>query len=107
MDRLSVAESARPPPGAQADHRLPFRAADVAGLARALAAAAGVPGATAPPGDQLPRKWIEAVARDLARHRGRSLVIAGETQPADVQALAHLINATLGKAGKPLTHAPR
>ncbi|TMB50540.1 MAG: molybdopterin oxidoreductase, partial [Deltaproteobacteria bacterium] len=106
MNRLYVAESALTPTGAKADHRLPLRAADVAALARALAAAAGVPGATAPPGDQLPRKWIEAVARDLARHRGRSLVIAGETQPADVQALAHLINAALGNVGKTLTYAP-
>ena len=106
MNRLYVAESALTPTGAKADHRLPLRAADVAALARALAAAAGVPGATAPPGDQLPRKWIEAVARDLARHRGRSLVIAGETQPADVQALAHLMNAALGNVGKTLTYAP-
>ncbi len=44
--------------------------------------------------------WITALARDLAAHRGKSLVIAGETQPAEVHALAHLINHSLGNAGK-------
>ena len=31
--------------------------------------------------------WIGALARDLAAHRGKSVVIAGETQPAEVHAL--------------------
>src|SRR5437667_144819 len=85
MKRLYVAESALTQTGAKADHRLPLRAADVAALARALAAAAGVPGATAQPGDQLPRKWIEAVARDLARHRARPLGGARRALPRDVE----------------------
>ena len=44
--------------------------------------------------------WIKALARDLAAHRGKSLVLAGETQPAEVHALAHLINDALGNVGK-------
>src|SRR5262245_22924914 len=99
MSRLYVAESGMTPTGVKADHRVRLRAADVAPVARALAAAAGVPGATAPPADQVPRPWLDAVAKDLRAHRGRSLVLAGETQPAEVQALAHLANAALGNAG--------
>src|SRR5213594_325432 len=106
MNRLYVAESGLTPTGAKADHRLPVRAADVALLARALAAAAGVAGVSAPPADQVPARWVEAVARDLGRHRGRSLVVAGETQPADVQALAHLANAALGNVGHTVTYVP-
>jgi len=99
MSRLYVAESSLTPTGAKAAHRLPLRAGDVAVLARALAAAVGVPGAARPTSDAVPARWVEAVARDLASHRGRSVVIAGETQPADVQALAHLTNVALGNVG--------
>src|SRR5439155_757475 len=106
MNRLYVAESGLTPTGAKADHRLPVRPADVALLARALAAAAGVAGVSAPPADQIPARWVQAVAHDLGRHRGRSLVVAGETQPAEVQALAHLTNAALGNVGHTVAYVP-
>src|SRR4029453_5430595 len=44
-------------------------------------------------------KWVDAVAKDLIAHRGRSLVVAGEPQPPVVHALAHAMNAALGNAG--------
>ena len=47
------------------------------------------------------------VARDLNANRGKSLVIAGETQPAEVHALAHLINHSLGNIGKTVEFFPR
>ena len=46
------------------------------------------------------------MAHDLGRHRGRSLVVAGETQPAEVQALAHLTNAALGNVGHTVAYVP-
>ena len=99
MNRLYVVEPAPSNTGAIADHRLPLRASEVEGFARALAAALGVPGAGASPSTAAPQKWLQAVARDLQSHRGAGLVIAGEQQPAAVHALAHAINATLGNAG--------
>ena len=42
---------------------------------------------------------METVRAELQSHRGASLVIAGEQQPAEVHALAHAINAALGNVG--------
>src|SRR5947199_13498 len=72
----------------------------------ARADAAGVAGVSAPAADQIPARWVQAVAHDLGRHRGRSLVVAGETQPAEVQALAHLTNAALGNVGHTVAYVP-
>ncbi len=49
-------------------------------------------------------KWVAAVARDLKRNRERSIVIAGPRQPAEVHALAHLINHALGNTGRTVTY---
>ncbi|MFL5262724.1 MAG: 4Fe-4S dicluster domain-containing protein, partial [Anaeromyxobacteraceae bacterium] len=51
-------------------------------------------------------KEADAVAADLARSRGTSLVLAGARQPAALHALAHALNAALGNAGKTVTYAP-
>jgi len=47
-------------------------------------------------------KWLDAAAGDLQKNRGKSLVVAGEFQPAEVHALAHAINASLGNVGTTL-----
>src|SRR5262249_12662665 len=51
------------------------------------------------------KPWIEAVAKDLAGHRGTSLLIAGSRQPAAVHALVHALNSALGNAGKTVVYA--
>ena len=48
--------------------------------------------------------WVAAVSKDLQAHRGRSLVIAGEYQPASVHALAHALNQGLGNVGATVTY---
>ena len=99
MNRLYAVESAPSNTGAMADQRLPLRASEVEGFARALAAALGVlPGSAAAP-KAVPEKWLAAVAHELQNHRGASLVIAGEYQPPEVHALAHALNTALGNAG--------
>ncbi len=102
MNRLYVVEPAPSVTGASADHRLPLSSAAIEAFAQSLAAAVGVAGAASTL--VAPGNWVRAVAADLAAHRGSSLVIAGEHQPASVHALAHAINATLGNAGRTVVY---
>jgi MoCo/4Fe-4S cofactor protein with predicted Tat translocation signal len=96
LNRLYVVESMPTNTGAMADHRFPMRADDVKFSAHFLAAALKVPGLIAEPNRE---PWM-AIARDLERHRGVSLVIAGEEQPPLVHALAHAMNEVLGNVGQ-------
>ncbi|MBI4788461.1 MAG: TAT-variant-translocated molybdopterin oxidoreductase [Chloroflexi bacterium] len=106
MNRLYVVESSPTISGAKSDHRLPLRAADIEGFARALANALGVPRISrGQPPAQVPPKWVDALAGDLKARAGRSIVIAGESQPPIVHAIAHAINATLGNAGQTVVYA--
>lgn len=101
LNRLYVAESMTTSTGAVADHRKALRASDVEAFARELAAASGVfvaKGSSGP--SAIPAEWTNAVGKDLAAHRGASVIIAGEEQPPPVHALAHAMNAALGNVGK-------
>src|SRR2546421_392171 len=69
--------------------------------------AVGTGGAGGPGGSTFnaaAQKWIDAVAKDLQAHRGRSLVVAGDGQPASVHALAHAMNAALGNVGQTVVY---
>src|SRR6202521_5354186 len=100
MNRLYVVEPTPSVTGSSADHRLPLSFLDIQQFARALAAKLGLGGsASLPPAAE---KWLDAVAEDLQKHKGASLVVAGEQQPAEVHALAHAINAALGNVGATL-----
>ncbi|MCI0424068.1 MAG: TAT-variant-translocated molybdopterin oxidoreductase [Acidobacteria bacterium] len=100
MNRLYVVESTPSNTGAMADHRLPLRAAEVEAFALALAAELGVSWPLPAPSNTTGSAWIGPVARDLKRHPGASLVIAGEQQSPLVHALAHAMNHTLGNVEK-------
>ncbi len=97
MSRLYVVESTTSATGAKADHRLPMRAGEIGAFARNLVSAVGA-GANTLTVDS--GRYLDALVRDLQAHRGASLVIAGEHQPAAVHALAHAINQALGNVGK-------
>ena len=56
--------------------------------------------ASAPPA----RSWVAPLVKDLQAARGRSLVIAGDTQPPAVHALAHAMNEALGNVGATVTY---
>ena len=100
MNRLYVVEPTPSVTGATADHRLPLRASELELFARALAAKLGLGGVGPLSPDA--EKWLDAVIRDLQKHKGASLVVAGEQQSAEVHALAHAINAALGNVGTTL-----
>jgi len=102
MSRLYVVESMPSSTGASADHRLPMRSSEMGAFATALASAIGVSVPNAASSAQTGRAadWLAAVARDLKKNRGKSIVVAGETQPPAVHALTHAINAALENVGK-------
>jgi molybdopterin-containing oxidoreductase family iron-sulfur binding subunit len=101
MNRLYVVEPTMTTTGSMADHRLALSAARVQDLASAVAAELGVK-ETPQPRDlsELERKWASAVARDLQQHKGRSLVLTGDGQPAAMHALVHALNHALDNFGK-------
>ena len=118
MSRLYVAESRHTIDGGMADHRIPMRSGDVgaflalieASLAKeynmALASNGvsmdAVPAAHAAT-DAKARTMAKAIAADLASHTGRSLLVAGPNQPADVHERVHQINGLLGNLGRTVT----
>ncbi len=108
MNRLYAIESTPTLTGAKADHRLPMRAREIEAVAREIAAAIG--GAAAAPagaprtGAAETAMWVAAVAKDVQAHRGRSLVVAGDYQPASLHALAHGMNQALGNVGTTVTY---
>jgi molybdopterin-containing oxidoreductase family iron-sulfur binding subunit len=103
MNRLYAVEATPSPTGSIADHRLPLRATLVAAFAQALADALGVPGSAAPADTSAFASWLPPIVRDLQAHRGRSLVVVGDEQPAEVHAIGHAINQALGNAGRTVT----
>jgi Fe-S-cluster-containing dehydrogenase component/anaerobic selenocysteine-containing dehydrogenase len=112
MNRLYVAEPMLTVTGGVADHRLRTKARDVAAVAAGLmreagAQLSGVPWLKGVMGLSSQSAvaaeamaWIQAAARDLVAHAGRSLVVAGEGQPDVVHAMVALLNGALGNVQK-------
>lgn len=101
--------------GANADDRVPVRGSDLAAVAAMLAQRAGVElgdaslkqaiaaMASSSAASRLSARdleVLEAAAKDLADHRGSSLVVAGPNQPAAVHAFVAMLNDRLGNTGK-------
>lgn len=100
--RMYAIESVPTLTGANADHRLPLRASAIGQAAAAILR--GLEGrATQGP---LPAPLLQAIVADLQRHRGTSVVIAGERQPPTVHAMAHAINEALGNVGATIELLP-
>src|SRR5262249_6278608 len=100
INRLYVVESMLTITGAKAEHRLPLRASEIEQFARALLAQVSGGGA----GDTRYSNFLAALAKNLKAHRGSSVVIAGETQPPVVHALAHALNDVLGNVGRTVVY---
>jgi molybdopterin-containing oxidoreductase family iron-sulfur binding subunit len=120
MNRLYVVESMLSPTGSVADHRLRKRPSEIARVSASIAAElllglgvapkkpmlSGLLAALAPLRAKEDASFIQALARDLSRNAGSSLVIAGDRQPPIVHVVAHLINALLGNAEAAWATAP-
>jgi len=107
MSRLYVVEPAMTITGSMADHRLRLQGSEVAGFlsslismlaSRGLAALAPLASLTHGQRHGDP-KWLVALATDLERSRGNSLIIAGRRQPAAVHALVAALNVALNNLG--------
>ncbi len=98
MSRLYVVESTPSSTGAKADHRLPLRASEIDGFAGELLLALAATSNSLKTNKGT--EFLQAVAANLARKRGSSVIIPGDHQPPAVHALAHEINQTLGNVGK-------
>ena len=94
FSQVYVAESVLTLTGTKADYRLAVDPTKISNIAIAVANVldARLPHATLSP--DLAR-FAEASAHDLLAHKGQALVLAGRTQPAEVHALAHWMNAQL------------
>jgi MoCo/4Fe-4S cofactor protein with predicted Tat translocation signal len=107
MSRLYVIESTPSSTGAKADHRLPLRACEIENFAQwlQLEVTSRLGGGYVlarlmgpePRGEQA--RFASAVANELAKHSGSSIVIPGDHQPPAVHALAHAMNRALGNIG--------
>src|SRR6202020_311043 len=109
MNRLYVIESTPSSTGAKADHRLPLRALDIENFGRGLSSllSMNLNGEGAWAGLDPSHSWnaderavAGSLVRDLASHRGSSLVVVGDHQPPAVHAVAHAMNQSLGNVGK-------
>ena len=104
MNRLYVIESSVTNTGSVADQRLAMGPREVAEFTRAVAATLGVTGLAPGAGPTDRGRWVDAIANDLGRQRGTSIVIAGDSQPAVVHALAHAMNQALGNVGNTVVY---
>jgi len=112
MNRLYVVENAFTTTGSMADHRLRLQSRQVGGFTLALAkelAANGLDLGLAL--DDLSvssaafdNKWIAALARDLMKQRGKSLIVAGKRQPHSVHALVAVLNRALQNEGRTVNY---
>jgi molybdopterin-containing oxidoreductase family iron-sulfur binding subunit len=87
MNRLYVAESTPSVTGAMADERVRVKPSEILNIARAIS------------GGQGTSEFLKLAVADLEKNRGASLVVAGQSQPPEVHALAAALNSRLGNIG--------
>ncbi|GIV60130.1 MAG: molybdopterin oxidoreductase [Rhodothermaceae bacterium] len=99
MSRLYVVESGYSITGGMADNRLRLRSSEIPAFAAAVAARLGVNvgNAGAAFADH---PYVVEIANDLRQAGARGVILAGETQPAEVHALCAAINGALGSVGR-------
>lgn len=117
MSRIYAVESSLSELGSIADHRIALRASQIPAVVAYLDAelsaqarpAAGLGAAQPRPAakfldDAEIKKVLDVLVKDLLAHRGRSLIVAGSRQPAEVHALVHRLNALLDNVGSTVNY---
>ena len=104
MNRMYVVESAMTVTGSAADERLPIKPSRVAHVLAYVAGQVGVASGEAKLSDA-EKKFAGKLVEDLKANNGASLIVAGASQPADVHALVHAVNAKLGNLDKTITYS--
>ncbi|MFH1278007.1 MAG: TAT-variant-translocated molybdopterin oxidoreductase [Candidatus Eisenbacteria bacterium] len=115
MNRLYSVESVPSITGSMADHRLPLESGRIGAFALALAAEM-VHGIGVEADDSIgralagrkedysfPARFLGVLAKDLAEHRGRSVIAAGPRQPEETHAAVWMLNSLLENVGKTVT----
>jgi MoCo/4Fe-4S cofactor protein with predicted Tat translocation signal len=110
MNRLYMVEGIYSVTGAMADHRLRLPSSQIASFGLALAAELKKQSLPIEDFGFLATKsladfdadWIRIAASDLMNARGKSLLVAGRRQPAELHALVFAINNALGNIGSTL-----
>ena len=113
MNRVYAIESSVTLTGGISDHRLALKSAHIKAVAAFLDAAISAKANPLPEfgaaqdkpaadflKDAKVAKFLETVVADLLANIGRSVVVAGQHQPAEVHALVHRLNALLGNVGR-------
>ncbi len=98
MNRLYVVESTPTVTGSMADHRWALAPRALTAFANSVAGGLGVANIGAEASEGIDQRAVDAVVRDLQSHRGASIVVAGDHQPAAMHALAHSMNQRLGNS---------
>lgn len=103
MNRLYSAECEFTTTGTAADHHLAIASSRIGSLLLELEKQ--IEGGAKKPADDASHaaKFVAALADDLKKNEGASVVAVGASQPADVHAVAYRINQTLGNVGKTVT----
>lgn len=101
MNRLYVVEPAYTVTGGMADHRLRLPSSQILAFATALAQELGVEGVEGTPTlSDRALVWVREAALDLLSAEGKSLVLAGTLQSAELHSLVAAINGRLGAFGQ-------
>jgi molybdopterin-containing oxidoreductase family iron-sulfur binding subunit len=111
MNRLYVVENMYTSTGSMADHRLRLQSGQMGQLLylvgealKNIGADVKLPTLKFEAPAAIDRVWVKAVAKDLLKNKGKSLVVVGRKQPAYVQAMAVAINHALSNTGSTVNY---
>lgn len=109
LGRIYAIESGYSLTGAVSDHRLPVRSELIKplllGLEQELSSGDMASVGAAILAEEKVKSFIAALAQDLSKNGGKSLVAVGSQQPSDVHAIAARINETLRNQGSTVFYA--